>query len=190
MIKLKFKAKSNKVNVCSVKRGIIACQICYTSVQQNWSSCSQDTLIIVIVLKLQQGSPLNSFYKYLLSFSRSAHPFMHIWKDSQANTNKQQAQVMHPLMPFMKFIEGIQRSQDIQVSPQHFKHFFSLFNLYIFVVGTSYLIFGKTVLLPRQDQSHKAIQQLMTVHIHSLPPEDQKKCFHVKMMKHRFCCHV
>lgn len=94
-------------------------------------------------------------------------------------------------MLFMKFIVGIQRSQDIQVSSQHLKYFFSLFNIYIFEVGTSYLIFGKTVLQPRQDQSHKAIQQLMTVHIHSLPPEDQKKdkreYFHVKMMKHSFC---
>lgn len=94
--------------------------------QQNSPSCSQDTLI-VIVLKLQQCSPLNSFNIYLLSFPRSACPFMRIWKDSQANTNKQQAQVIHPLMPFMKFIAGIQRSQDIQVSSQHFKHFFSFF---------------------------------------------------------------
>lgn len=158
--------------------------------QQNWSSCSQDTLT-AIVPKLQQCSPLNLFYIYLLSIFRSAHPFMDIWKDSQANTSEQQAQVIHPLMLFMKFIVGIQRSQDIQVSSQHLKYFFSLFNIYIFEVGTSYLIFGKTVLQPRQDQSHKAIQQLMTVHIHSLPPEDQKKdkreYFHVKMMKHSFC---
>lgn len=168
---------------------LLSWQICHTSVQQKWSSCSLDTLIVIIA-ELQQCSPSNSFYIYLIPFSRSAHPFMCLWRDSQANTNKQKAQVIHPLMPFMKFIEGKQRSQDIQVSSQHFKHFFSLFNIFIFEVGTSYLIFGKTVLLPRQDQSHKAIQQLMTVHIHSLPPEDQKKdsteCFHVKMMKQVF----
>lgn len=47
------------------------------------------------------------------------------------------------------------------------------------------------MLQPGQDQSHKAIQQLTTVHIHSLPPEDQKKgnykgteCFCVNLMKH------
>lgn len=48
---------------------------------------------------------------------------MDIWKDSEANTSEQQAQVIHPLMLFMKFIVGIQRSQDIQVSSQHLKHF-------------------------------------------------------------------
>lgn len=64
---------------------------------------------------------------------------------------------------------------------------------YIFKIVTSYLIFGRTVLQPRQDQSRKAIQQLMTVHIHSLPPEDQKKgnykiseCFCVNLMKHSY----